>query len=84
MDGDLSQLTGGGADPHDRGEGISERSRIDLGAVAGDDPGLLEAPDTLGGGGRREAESPAELGERETAVDDQLGDDLMVDLVQPH
>ena len=64
--------------PHDRGELVAERTRVELRAVAGDHAGALEALDALGGRGRREVDAPAELGERDPAVRDELGDDLAV------
>jgi hypothetical protein len=45
--GDPRQLTGGGLDAN-RGQLVAKRARVDLGAVAGDHAGALEALDPLG------------------------------------
>ena len=80
--GDLRQLTDGGLDADDRGQLVAERARVDLGAVAGDHPGLLEAPDALGDRRRGQVRPAPELGERDAAIAGKLADDLVVDLVE--
>ena len=51
-------------DPHDRRQLVAERARVDLGAVSGDHPRALEPLDARRDGRRREADAPAELGDR--------------------
>jgi len=62
---------------------VAEPARIDLGAVARDDSGALEALDALGDGRGGEADAAAELGERDAAVGRELADDSTVALVDP-
>src|SRR5579862_7653915 len=79
--GDPRQLAGGRLDADDRLELVAERSRVDLGSVAGDDAVALEPLDALGDGGRREADPPAKLGERDAPVRRQLPDYSTVGLI---
>src|SRR5262249_10609440 len=62
------QLARGGLDPDDRHQLVAEGTRIDLGSVAGDHAGALEALNALGDRRRGEVDAPAELGERDPAV----------------
>ena len=59
-----------------------ELLRIELGPVARDDPRVLEAADALGRGGRREADPPAQLAEREASVGLERGEDAPAHVVE--
>src|SRR5204863_7560238 len=76
--GDPRELTRGRLDANDRGQLVTERARVELGAVAGDDARLLEALDPLGDRRGGEVDAPAELGERHAAVCGEFADDLTV------
>ena len=75
---DPRQLAWGGLDPDDRGQLIAEGAGINLGAVACDHAGPLEALDALGHSWRRQVDAPAQLGERDAAIARQLADDPTV------
>ena len=66
----------------DGGQREADRLGVDDGAVAGDDPVALEAPDALGHRRRRQPDAAPELGEGHAAVALELFEQTTVDLVQ--
>ena len=79
--GDPRQLAGGRLHADDRLELVAECARVDLGSVARDHAVALEPLDALGDRRRREADPPAQLGERDAPVRRELADDSTVGLV---
>ena len=51
---------------------VAQRTRVELGAVGHDRPGLLEARQAVGDRGRGEPDAPPELGVRDAGVGLQL------------
>jgi hypothetical protein len=64
------------------GDGEAEGLEVDVGAVAADDFEGLEAAEALGGGGWREADAAAELGDGEAGVGGELAEELTVEGVE--
>ena len=79
--GDARQLSRSGLDPDDRGQLVAEHARVDLGAVAGDHARPLEPLDALRDSRGRQADSSAELRERDTSIGGQFTEDLTVSCV---
>src|SRR4051812_43991349 len=60
--GDLGDLLRRRAHADDHAQRVAERTRVDLGPVAGDHTRRLQPLDALGDGGRGQADAAAELG----------------------
>ena len=66
--GDLVQLAGGRPHADDHAQREAQRAGVELGAVAADDPGLLEPLQPLADGRGGQADPPAELRQAEAGV----------------
>jgi len=80
--GDVGELSGGGADAGERGDGQSERGGVDLELVAGDDPGSFQALDPFGDRRCAHADPSGQRGHADARVGVQLGQQADVDLVE--
>ena len=68
--------------PHDGGDRIADRARIDARVVARDHAEPLQTLHPLPDGRRGEVDPASELGDRDASVQLQLADDPSVDLVE--
>jgi len=66
--GDLVQLAGGRPHADDDAQREAQRAGVELGAVAADDPGLLEPLQPLADGRGGQADTPAELRQAQAGV----------------
>ena len=80
--GDLADHARRGPDAQDDAELVAERARVDVGAVAADDAGLLEPREPLADGRSGQPDAPAELGEAEPRVVLQRLDQLAIGRVE--
>jgi inner membrane transporter RhtA len=80
--GDALKLARRRADANDRCDRIPERRRIEVGVVAADGPGTLEALDPLGDRRRGEPDAAPELRHAQTTLGLQLAEDAQVDVVE--
>ena len=61
------------------GNGVAERGKVDVGAVAANDLEAFEAAEAFGGSGGRETDSTAEFGDGEASVGIELLQELFID-----
>jgi hypothetical protein len=64
--------------------GVTERAAVEARHVAGDQPGILKLLDAAMAGRRRQADTGTELGDRQTAIALQLGQDTAVQGIKRH
>ena len=74
--GDLGDHPGGRADAQDHAQLVAERARVDVGVVAADHAGLLQAREPLADRGRGQADAPPQLGQAQPRVELECGDQL--------